>query len=818
MVHREVGVHVEEPAALAAVQAAAVEGRVRPKALDAGELLEQVHEPVGVEGVGQRPEGRAPLVGALVRVLALIDVDVGPPRVVRDRGVLLDGGRQEVGRDDVVKDDVGVRRGRPVGGGKFRKVALETVERQRARHGHKRGQASARDDPHLLRYVRSVTVAGFASMLVFLGVLWDFRLHPLRTALGRRDFADFYDIQARALLDGHLNVPRGSLGIEGFIHQGQEFMYFPPGPALLRMPILLVTDAADGKLTAIFMLVAWVATVVLLTMTVWRVRRILRGRAPLPRWEAAGYASFVVAFGAGSVWLYLASSPWVYHEAYSWAIASGLFCTFALLGVIEDPTRRRTLLCGIALLTAVMSRATTGWAFGLAMIATGIWLIMARRGIRGIPLGRLLIVMAVVPLSIGVGINWAKFEHPYEFDLSEQVWTSVNEHRREALEANGGGLVSVDLLPTTLINYFRPNGIRFIPVPPFVTFPEKPAYAYGSGFLDQTYRTGSAVPFMPALVLLAGWGLITVFRLRGPDRASFLRIPVLGAGAVCGAVLVYGYISYRYMAEVIPLFAITGAIGLVDLGHLFMLRSERQRRAFVGVLAGLAAFGVLANTAVAVTTVKLANPGASLDRYLGIQETWSDLVPGDPLRDMTTHSDELPERVPGEHLHIVGDCSALYVSQGDTYWPWVPAEVRALAFTITPEPGEPIEPTSIPLAHLVGGTGGLSFERRVDGLYRLVYESQTEVGVSGWAELDPPGVQVVVQPDVAGNIYVITTHGEPVLLAELSAFDEDWFRQQNLLVANELRDSSLVRDGLRVRPDELPPPERCARLLERLEG
>ena len=81
----------------------------------------------------------------------------------------------------------------------------------------------------------------------YLCVLWDFRLNPLRRA-GAHGFAsNFYDLQARALLDGHLWVPDQSLGIEGFVVDGHTYMYFPPFPALLRVPVLLLTDRFDGR-------------------------------------------------------------------------------------------------------------------------------------------------------------------------------------------------------------------------------------------------------------------------------------------------------------------------------------------------------------------------------------------------------------------------------------------------------------------------------------------------------------------------------------------------------------------------------------------
>ena len=689
-----------------------------------------------------------------------------------------------------------------------------------------------RDDIDLQRYVRAVRAAILGSLVVELAILWGLQLNPLRSALGRPDLANFYDIQGRALLHGHLNVPRHSLGIEGFVEHGREYMYFPPGPALARMPLLLVTHWFDGKLTAVSMLLAWMATVVLLAMLIWRIRRILRGRAPLPQWEATSFGLLVVAGSAGSVLLFLASSPWVYHEAYAWSIATAVAATFTMLGVVQAPTVQRALYCGGALLAAVLCRATTGWAMGLGTIATAIWLFRGARGDRGREVARVLLAAAVVPLLIGVAINEAKFSTPMQFKLEDQRWTKVNAHRREALRENGGDLVALDLLPSTSVNYFRPDGIRLIPVPPFITFPNQPAEAVGGGFLDQTYRTGSAVPFMPALVLLGVWGLVITFRPRGPTRAPWLRIPVLSAGAITGAIMIFGYISYRYLSELVPVLLVTATIGLVDLGHLLTLRTPKQRSWFVRGLAGLTAFGVAANFGVSLTALSLANPGPHLDRYLGIQEAISSVVPGDPLAAMIGQGPALPATAPGEHLFIVGDCAALYVSQAETYWPWIPVEVRPLELSITNgllPPANPartsaasasprrIAEVKVEVAHMQGQDGRLFFELSPDRWSRLHYISKRGEFVSRWREPSGASVTLRTEADVRTATYTAYLDGTRALRMPLEEVDREWFRFEDLLLPSR-PDRDLTRLGLVVRQLETEKPARCARLQAKASG
>ena len=92
-------------------------------------------------------------------------------------------------------------------------------------------------------------VIGIAAMgIPFLYLLWDLwsgSPNPLRGV----PYDNFYDLQARAMFHGHLSLPGGQMGIEAFKHDGRDYTYFGIFPSLIRMPILLVTNAFDGDLT-----------------------------------------------------------------------------------------------------------------------------------------------------------------------------------------------------------------------------------------------------------------------------------------------------------------------------------------------------------------------------------------------------------------------------------------------------------------------------------------------------------------------------------------------------------------------------------------
>ena len=191
-----------------------------------------------------------------------------------------------------------------------------------------------------LRFRKAIRWATVIGALLFVPLLWNFGFHPLHQALDGGQFSGFFDVQAKALFRGHLNVPHNSSGIEAFIVDGREYLYYPPGPAILRMPILAFTGYFRSELTAPSMLLAWFILAFTTGRLMWTVRQLMRAEAPLSRWELALYGTLHVSLCAGSVVLFLASMPWVYHEVYVWAIALVLAAALALIRLAQAPTRR----------------------------------------------------------------------------------------------------------------------------------------------------------------------------------------------------------------------------------------------------------------------------------------------------------------------------------------------------------------------------------------------------------------------------------------------------------------------------------------------
>jgi hypothetical protein len=593
----------------------------------------------------------------------------------------------------------------------------------------------------------------------YLAVLWDFGIRPLRRMTANGINADFFDIQARALFHGHLSVPRGSLGIEAFVVDGRHYMYFPPLPAILRMPILLVTDRLDGRLTALSMLAGWFALAFALAWLFRLVRQVMRGDSPVGRLEALGFGTLMAAVTGGSVMLFIASQPWVYHEVYVWSIALTTATAASLIAAWTDPTWRRIVVTGGLTLATMLTRLPAGWAMSIAVIAMGVWVLVTRRSGPSADSSRRagwgLVGCGGATIIVGSAINWAKFRHPYRFPIEDQVWSQFSIHRKIVFAFNDGRLDGLEFSWTTLFAYFRPDGVRFVPFFPFVTPPAHVPRPVGDVLLDESFRTGSIPATMPLLFLLAVWGFWVAYRPRG-DGTAALRILLAGSLALTGSVIAFAYVAQRYTGEFIPVLALGGAVGLCDVVGRCRGRSWNARRLVAGALVSLAAYGAIANLAIAFVNERQNWRGRPLEQLIGMQEAISRFT-GHPLDGMVRQVDELPEQGPADELAIIGDCEALYVGTGEDSGEWIPVQFRERSFRL--EVGDDgLRPGSLSLMWFSGYT-----LRRLHvqvGLERDIRVTLigTPPDTSGrWLAAEPGDAVVVrIRADTARNQFIAT--------------------------------------------------------------
>ena len=345
--------------------------------------------------------------------------------------------------------------------------------------------------------------------------LWNSAPSFFRTVLPRSDLSNFYDIQARAMLHGHLSVPKGSLGEETFIHDGRQYTYFGIFPSLLRIPVLLFTHALDGRLTAISIFLAWLLTGIVTAMLIWRVRTVMGGSlaTQLGRIEVTIYATVIATVLGGSILMYLAASPWVYSEDIAWSIALTVSALFALVGVLEAPSRGRVIGLGFFVLAAVLTRGSTGYGCVLGVLLASGWFLAGRGGEENKRWWWPVLGAGLIPLVVAFAISWAKFGVLYGYPLYDQVYFRTHHQGR----INHGAYFSVNYLATSLKTYLGSSGFRLTSVFPFISLPEFPVRAVGHVGLFGTEEVTSIPGSMPLLTLLSIGGVIAASRARSAN-------------------------------------------------------------------------------------------------------------------------------------------------------------------------------------------------------------------------------------------------------------------------------------------------------------
>ncbi len=515
---------------------------------------------------------------------------------------------------------------------------------------------------------RRFTVASLAGVVVaavpFLWILWGPWESP--SFLRKLNYeANFYDLQTRAMFHGSLAIPKGSIGVEGFIHDGHTYTYFGLFPSILRMPVLAVTHSLDGRLTAPSMLLAWLVSATFFVLLAWRVRVLVRASAPVGWAEAVSFGLLTTTFLAGSTFLWLASTPYVFSEDLAWSVALTLGCIFCLLGVVDRPSWGRVVASGILLIAANQDRSTTGWAAAVGALLIAGWFALGRGGPDQKRWALPVAGAGVLAVVLGAVVNEAKFGMLFGLPIDQQVYSMVNAYRRKFLAANHNSEVGTAFIPSNLLAYLRPDGIEFSSVFPFVTLPASPAPALGGVLFDRLYRTASMPTSMPLMFGLSCWGLVAAFRRRPPERVARTRLLLLAAGSAAAALMLWGYIAPRYLADFLPFLALGSTVGLADVWRRQDGRTRGRRVVVTAVVAVVALYSVVANIGIAVTPTEQWTTAQTL-QYLQVQKSVSDAT-GGQIGARVVQGDTLPVYAPAGQIRILGACDALYLSNGENY-------------------------------------------------------------------------------------------------------------------------------------------------------
>jgi hypothetical protein len=480
----------------------------------------------------------------------------------------------------------------------------------------------------------------------------------------------FFDVQGRALLDGRLDVDPAKVGLEGFRVDGRTYTYFGLVPALLRLPVLAVTDELDGRLTQISMLLALAVLLAASAQLHWRVRQQVRPDVPPDRTDFTAAFLLQVALGAGAVPLYLVSRPVVYHEAELWGAALSIAALAAVVAIVANPSSRNIAWAGALAALAVNARFSVGLApiLALGVLATGVaarlwgsrppW---SHR--RAGPTFALLVAAALVPLAVYAAINTAKFGRPFGIPIEKQVASQVDPSRKAALAANDGTIFGLKFVPTTLVQAARPDALGWTRAFPFVALPSKPAPSIGDVRFDTIQPSLSAPTSMPVLCLLA---LVGIFELLRRPRLRPLLGVLAGTAGGFAVTLTIAFVTTRYLADFLPFLLLGAIVGL----HGLLRRSRRPRRVLAGV-AVLVLVGVIVNGSVGLLGQRLLYPEVSQAERAAFVRTQDDVDRLLGRRPSGVYAGRvLPVPAPGSpgDLFVLDRCAGLYVHGLDGEW------------------------------------------------------------------------------------------------------------------------------------------------------
>jgi hypothetical protein len=579
--------------------------------------------------------------------------------------------------------------------------AVVSAARREARPAMRGGpQEDARLRPDDRRTLRLAWAIGAVPVMVaFAWLLTAGSWNPLQGAY----FDDFFDHQGRAFLDGRWDVPRWAVGFEGFQNDGKTYIYFGPWPALLRLPVLAVTDRFDGQLTVLSMTLAMTVLGVSAHRLSTTMREVVRGPAPVTRREAVGTAALAMAVLAGPA-LWLGSGAVVYHEATLWGLAFAVAAYDAVARWLMRPTTARLVAVGLLAAGVLLSRQSIGVGVlaGLVLvtIATDRRLAVWRRlrpapaapdpararGDGGHPAGGeapdeappagatgavgtvRLVAMCAGLAVVSVIPNLARFGTLIHPSIESQVASDVFEDRREFLEANDGAIFGPQFVPTTLLQYLRPDAFDFRAQFPWIDYPRAGPHVVGDVTFDDLEWTSSVPVTMPALVVLAvpgaGW-IIRQARRRGYAWLGPLWVGSLAGGL--GAVTI-GYVAHRYLADLVPIVLLPALVGAHVIADRAPARRSGRRRARLAALGLLAAFGYWANVGLAIEHQHERGKVVLEERRAQLV-LWRTSLPGPRAPVVRVERDYpfLPPRSGDGTLAVAGDCDGLYVRVGDDW-------------------------------------------------------------------------------------------------------------------------------------------------------
>jgi hypothetical protein len=426
----------------------------------------------------------------------------------------------------------------------------------------------------------------------------------------------YYDALGNSLLHGRFDVFPAAVGFEAFISGGKYYGYFGMTPALFRIPLNFLVPALRGEWGGFSVILGSLASV-------WIAYR-LSGRLAVRK---PARLLFLWAAGGGASLVFMASRPFVYHEASVWGGALSLAAAYCLFRYAREGTLAMLAAAGAWSFFALFARPTTGAGAVLAMLA--IALLLAARsiasrigGAASAGLARLadswgtprverpgrdaLLATFFVALAVGcyVATNYLKFGTWDGVPVDRYIQYIQQPNR---LRAIGGAQLHLANLPTGLDAYFGRLGLGFSREFPWVVLP--PSAPVRRGALIDVNDWSSSVPgSMPALFLLACWGAVRLAG-GGSEDVRRLRLPTAALAAGGAIVLCTVGICQRYVHDFYPALVLAAAVGVADLAR--GPHPRVARRILLAALTLLVLVSIAIETAFALQYQRDLSPGVS---------------------------------------------------------------------------------------------------------------------------------------------------------------------------------------------------------------
>ena len=495
--------------------------------------------------------------------------------------------------------------------------------------------------------------------------------------------SDIYDVQARSIAHGHLDIPSSVAGVEGIPLESGTQVYFGVGPSLLRLPLTGWTDAFDRRLGVLSMSVAVAVLGLAAARLLKRAEPLVAGTIALaPRWFG------VMAFAAVACTpvLFMATRSVVYTEAILWGAAASL----AGLDLVLRWWRTQTwgyFVAAVAVGTfAVSCRPTSGVAPGIALGLFGLVLLRRREWSKA----GLVITGAVFTLIGFALVNWLRFGMLFGQPYGAQTFSLMSEERRAFLEDNSGSILGLQFVPTTVARYFSPIAMGWQRLFPFVNF-GRPATVIGDVTFDGTYQSSSLPLGAPVLFVFACIGTWwTVLR----DRTREWSVVAIAAVLSTFGTLAAGFVNHRYLVDFVPALVVLACPGILLITQRAdgWSRGWRRLGLAVAIVVSLFATWTQIGLAVQYRAFSITPTESDTRAFLSLQNAIDRRVSDQPFPDVQMASgDTLPtDGIVDGTVVILDDCAGLY--RYDGYY-WAAAERKpgagrryVLTGTVTDEP------------------------------------------------------------------------------------------------------------------------------------